>query len=88
MDEYEVDDAKSYECVLTAAVPSKDGVIITLASDIPPPDTLLELANGIGQSSLVQTKFLQKEEKLPGAMGVVLRNFLRFHHLALLAKSG
>lgn len=70
-DEYEVDCPKSYECILTAAVPSEDGVLITLASGVPGPSTLLELTDGVERPPLVRVQLIQKEGRMLGEAEIV-----------------
>ncbi|HEV8712513.1 MAG TPA: hypothetical protein VGX03_06765 [Candidatus Binatia bacterium] len=70
-DEYEVGGPKSYECILTAAVPSEDGVIITLASGVPDPSTLLELTDGVERPPLARVQLIQKEGRMLGEAEVV-----------------
>ncbi len=69
-DEQDDEPGESYDHVLISAVPSEEGLIISVAGDAPELPILIELAEGIGRPALTRAKLSHKAGKLIGSVDI------------------
>ena len=70
-DEQDDESGESYGYVLISAVPSEEGVIITVAGDTPNPTIFIELAESVGQPALARARLSLKAGKMIGSVDIL-----------------